>query len=301
MGKLLYSFDPYAPWTFTDASSVFLTSWFSCSNSPFQIRKRLSRTSALVYSVSPSSPHPCQDEPPESLPNDSPVLHATEFNSPLLDSDSEPPTVARLTTHPLPPQGKIQNSKINTPYAHQGLHLLLLSLHYIPLNSPFARQLYITALVYFLHSLPPSTHLSETELKSLRSAIPASLPIEQDANKDKNNNGCDQQNHHIVPPASSLPHRTLSTQTFLLLRAIQTLTSYIRYFLSVLAYCDQQYRIREHALTLATSVARETWRRAVEHVDPAFLAWLGTEVAKGIEEGWRRGNWDGDVGNAEHG
>ncbi|KAL9029376.1 MAG: hypothetical protein Q9196_002383, partial [Gyalolechia fulgens] len=77
------------------------------------------------------------------------------------------------------------------------------------------------------------------------------------------------------------------------------LTSHLRSFLSVLAYHDGRYRIRERALAAAARVARVLWRRARESVDPAFLAWLGIEMAKGIEEGWTRGHWNGD--GAAHG
>ncbi|KAL8942939.1 MAG: hypothetical protein Q9216_001354 [Gyalolechia sp. 2 TL-2023] len=217
---------------------------------------------------------------------------------------SSSPHLAALqsATYSLPP---FDNPKpnINPSAAHQGLHLLLLSLHYIPLSPAFARQLYITALVYLLHGLPPSIHLAEAELQSLRSAIPASLLEREDDidininNKNNNtndNSGPDQRKHQNIPPASSIPHRALSTQTLLLLRAIQISISYIRYFLAVLAYYDRQYRMRERLLTLAVSFVRGTWRRAVDNVDPAFLAWLGTEVVKGIEEGWKRGNENGD-------
>ncbi|KAI4206639.1 MAG: hypothetical protein LQ348_000875 [Seirophora lacunosa] len=168
---------------------------FSCflrSSSPFQLRDRLSRASALIRSFSAPDAHQAADvplpptsSPPSTLKTASEPVPPTLTPPPLYASAFLPQTLhplqfphakhddSPITTTTTTPSTGIDITNLNVEYAQQGLSLLRTSLSSLAQNPAFARQLYIHALVYLLQGLPaPATSLAEHELASLRSAIP---------------------------------------------------------------------------------------------------------------------------------
>ncbi|KAL8654239.1 MAG: hypothetical protein Q9210_001615, partial [Variospora velana] len=203
----------------------------------------------------------------------------------------------------------INTTNLHTEYAYQGLSPLQTSLNSLAQNPPFARQLYIHALVYLLQGLPAPASLAEHELASLRTVLPdgvfpaaAATPGDRLIDDDGNDNSDHASkarrerrradnlgSQHAPPPPLSLLHRAVSIVVFFLVSAAQGLRPWLHALLSTLVFYDERYGIHGRAAVVCSTLARSFWVWVTENVDPRLLIWFGSEVTRGIGEGWRRG------------
>ncbi|KAL8721102.1 MAG: hypothetical protein Q9225_002124, partial [Loekoesia sp. 1 TL-2023] len=264
MSKYFYLFGSTTLWSAT-----------TCNGSPFRIRNRISKASTLVRSFSlpqlhqSSHPLPPLSEdsttPPSAEPTPPSQEHLPSSKRASLTLPSKHLITPPQTPSPSPPQSK-DPATINIQHANQGLSLLQSSLHSLNQNPPLARHLYIQAVVSLLQGLPPSTELTESEIATLRSALPPTLDFcfspEKSTDDDNDKTSIPQQQH-----PSSLLSRSLSTITSSLLITTQVLIPYLRLLLSVLAAYDHEYGIHERVFAVSSAVAKKIWRSAAENVD----------------------------------
>ncbi|KAL8659444.1 MAG: hypothetical protein Q9202_007124 [Teloschistes flavicans] len=300
---------PPSSWVFHGTQALIETEW----TSPLQLRRRISKISAIVPSLTPSYLYHHQHQ-------ESDCKHPR----PVAEAGAEatlaaaPPVYCHLPSISKPSQkvSRDEGENLDTKYAQQGLSLLQTSLVHLPQSPSFARQLYIHALVYLLQALP--THLSDPELAGLNAALSRScLGVVKDGSSRIGSSAAadsqqasSPQDHHrgfetSSPPkqhdyrddpstsSSSYLHRTLSTLTSATVRLYRSLLPYFHAFGKTLARCDHEYRIHEHVIAIVLAVVRTIWTYVIVSIDPALVIWCMRESAAGVGEGWKRATMTG--------
>ncbi|KAI4201927.1 MAG: hypothetical protein LQ350_002975 [Teloschistes chrysophthalmus] len=311
-------------WVLPGSQASVETEW----TSPLQLRRRMSKVSAIVPSLASSYLFYQQQQQKSDRKPPRPAPEIGSEASPA----AAPPKYSALPSNPRQsqPLSREESENVDAKYAQQGLSLLQTSLLHLQQSPSFARQLYIHGLVYLLQALP--AHLSDPETAGLRSAIPRScLDVVGDTSSRIGGSGgaadsqqvIARQEHHLgletsshlmrhdhrndpstSASSSSYLHLIFSTLTSTAIRSHQYLLPYLLVFGKMLVDYDHEYRIHERFIGIFLAVARMVWAYIVVAVDPTLVVWCMAEMAAGVGEGWKRAmvmGKEGEYGGGKEG